>query len=76
MHIADATLPRDAPRAEAPSQPLIEEWATFIRAMEEHYPAPVRQTPEEVLTAANWAARFGLHPPAVPASGWAPAAVR
>jgi hypothetical protein len=69
MDAVSATLPRDAPQVEAPSQPLIEEWTTFIRAMEDYYAAPVRQTPAEVLTAASWAARFGLHPPAVPAPG-------
>jgi hypothetical protein len=68
MQAVSATLPRDAPRVEALSQPLIEDWTTFIRAMEAYYAAPVRQTPAEVLAAASWAACVGLHPPAVPAA--------
>jgi len=69
MRIADATLPRDVPHGEALSPPLIEDWTSFIRAMEAYYAAPMRHTPAEVRTAATWAARCGLHPPAVSGPG-------
>jgi len=71
MAIAPATPP-----PETAPQPLIDAWLTYLRAMEAQYDAPVRQTPEEALTAASWAAGFGLRPPALPSPRREPALAR
>ena len=66
----DATLATMLPAALSPDAPphaLHEAWITFLRAMEDHYDAPVRQTAAELHTAAAWAVRLGLQPPALPA---------
>jgi hypothetical protein len=66
----DATLATMLPAALSPDAPphaLHQAWITFLRAMEGHYDAPVRQTPAELRTAAAWAACVGLQPPALPA---------
>jgi hypothetical protein len=55
-----------APPLDARSQALVGGWMTFIHRMEDVYDAPVRQTPDELRTAAAWAARLGLQPPALP----------
>ncbi len=58
-------MPAVAPAAQpdAPPTPLIEAWVRSIRAMEDTYQPPVRLPPEEVQTAAAWAARLGQEPP-------------
>ena len=67
MHAIGATVPREASHPESLS-PLIQGWRTYIRAMEDHYAAPVQHTPAEALAAATWAARLHMHPPVVPAT--------
>ena len=67
MHAVDATSPRASPHPASVPRPLIQTWRRFIRAMEDHYAAPVRHTPAEVLAAATSAARSGRQPPALPA---------
>ena len=66
MSAVGATIQRESPHHEPRVQPLVQDWMTFIRAMEDRYAAPVRHTPAEVLATATWATRVGAHPPAGP----------
>ena len=48
---------------DAPPRALVEAWVRYIRAMEDAYQSPMCLPPEEVQTAAAWAARLGQEPP-------------
>jgi hypothetical protein len=64
MSVTTPTALRDHP----PPEPLVRAWIDFIRAMEDHYAAEVRQTDAEVRTAAEQVAACGVQPPmALPA---------
>ena len=66
MPAVGATVQREPPHHKSRVQPLVQDWLTFIRTMEDRYAAPVRHTPAEVLAAATWATRVAGHPPAGP----------
>jgi hypothetical protein len=50
------------PRERTTTEPLVGSWIAFIRAMEAHYAAGVRQTDAEVRTVAVQLAAFGVQP--------------
>ena len=66
MSAVGATVQRESPHPAPRVPPLVQDWLTFIRAMEDRYAAPVRHTPAEVLATATWAARLDVYPPAEP----------
>jgi hypothetical protein len=59
MTVTTPTAPRERP----PPQLLVGAWIGFIRAMEEHYAAAVRQTDAEVRAVAEQLAACGVQPP-------------
>ena len=67
MHAVAATVSQDVSHQAPPSQPPVQTWLTFIRAMEVRHAARVRHTPAEAHAVAAWAARLDVRPPGVPA---------
>jgi hypothetical protein len=56
------TMPT-APQEHTTHARLVRAWIGFIRGMEDHYTAAVRQTDAEVRAVAEQAAAFGVQPP-------------